>query len=85
MSSESGTDIEQDLENVHAAGGFSESDSSSDSDCEFVGTFAHTTAFAKHADIIKCTDGDVLPELKLARLLGPHHASKLSYIVSKYD
>ena len=81
MSSESGTDIEQDLENADAAGGFSESDSSSDS----VGTFAHTTKFAKHADIIECTDGDVLPEPKLARLLGPHHASKPSYIVSKYD
>ena len=85
MSSESGTDIEQDLKNADAAGGFSESDSSSDADCEFVGTFAHTMKFAKHADIIESKDGDVLPEPRLARLLGPHHASKPSYIVSKYD
>jgi len=76
MSSESDTDIEQDLENVDAAGGFSESDSSSDEDCEFVEPFADTTKFAKHADIIECTDGDVLPEPKLARLLGPYSLFK---------
>ena len=76
MSSESGTDIEQDLKNADAAGGFSESDSSSDADCEFVGTFAHTTKFAKHEDIIESKDGDVLPEPKLARLLGPYSLFK---------